>query len=333
MAGSLIVNGSLSNSSTVSISGAGILAGSGSVGNVTNLGVVNPGSPGAPGTLTVGGNLTLGTGALVLDLSNAAADSVAAAGSVVNITGATLSLNVGTVTPGESFTILTVPGASGGLTGTFNGLDGTAGHNTITAGGQTFTISYAGGDGNDITLTATGVASPSIVSTVLNGGIAYVANALAPNQHSMVENVVYSFSSAVSLSASNFALTGINGTTTVPNVNVSGSGTVWTVTFSGAGVNPLTNSIGDGEYELVLSGVAGLATNTYDFYRLFGDLNNNGSVDVQDFSTLVGSYLRSAGDPLFLGALDVDHDGTIGTTDFSQFTGNYLKSVPAPLPN
>ena len=217
------------------------------------------------------------------------------------------------------------------MTGTFVGLDGTPGHNTITAGGTTFTISYTGGDGNDITLTASG--APSIVSTVLNGGIAYVANALAPQQHSMVENVVYSFSSAVSLSASNFALTGINGTTTAPNVNVSGSGTVWTVTFSGAGVDPLTGSIGDGEYQLVLSGVAGLPTNTYDFYRLYGDLNNNGTVDSLDFSSLVGSFLRQSGDPLFLGALDVNNDGTIGTFDFSQFTGNFLKSVPAPLPN
>ena len=238
--GSLIVNGSLASSSTVSIGGSGILGGSGSVGNVTNTGIVNPGSPGTPGTLTVAGNLTLGTGALVLDLSNAAADSVNATGSSVNITGATLSLNVGTITPGESFTILTVPGTSGGLTGTFVGLDGTAGHNTITAGGTTFTISYTGGDGNDITLTATGTASPSIVSTVLNGGIAYVNSTLAQHQHSMVENVVYSFSTPVSLSASNFALSGINGTTTpdVPNVVVNGSGSVWTVTFSGAaGVN------------------------------------------------------------------------------------------------
>ena len=99
-------------------------------------------------------NLTLGPGALVLDLSNAGSDSVNVT-SAVNITGATLSLNVGTITPNESFTILTVPGSSGGLTGTFVDLDGTPGHNTITAGALTFTISYTGGDGNDIILTAT----------------------------------------------------------------------------------------------------------------------------------------------------------------------------------
>ena len=45
-----------------------------------------------------------------------------------------------------------------------------------------------------------------------------------------------------------------------PNVVLTSSsgGTVWTVTFSGTGVNGATHSIGDGEYRLVLSGVPGL---------------------------------------------------------------------------
>ena len=331
-AGSLIVNGSLSNSSTVSISGTGVLGGTGSVGTVKNVaGIVDPGTDGSPGTLSVS-NLTLGPGALVLDLSNAAADSVNVT-SAVDITGATLSLNVGTVTAGESFTILSVPGNSGGLTGTFNGLDGTSGHDTITAGGTVFTINYAGGDGNDVTLTATGTAAASIVSTVLNGGIAYVNSPLASNQHSMVENVVYSFSSAISLSAANFTLSGINGTTTAPNVVVSGSGTVWTVTFSGAGVNGATHSIDDGEYRLVMSGVPGLANNTFDFFRLLGDMDGSGTVDTTDFTSFISTFLRSSTDPFYLGADDFDGSGGIDSTDFTQFTNNFLKSLPLPLPN
>ena len=115
-------------------------------------------------------------------------------------------------------------------------------------------------------------------------------------------------------------------------VTPSNGNTVWTVTFSGAGVNSATGSIGDGEYGLVLSGVSGLAANTYDFYRLYGDVFGTGTVTTQDFSQLVSTYLRTSSDPLFLGALDVDKDGVISTTDFSQFVGNYLKSLPAPLP-
>jgi hypothetical protein len=121
----------------------------------------------------------------------------------------------------------------------------------------------------------------------------------------------------------------------VPSVKVASSsaGTVWTVTFAGAGVNNGTHSIGDGEYQLVLNGVPGMAANTYDFFRLLGDMDGNGTVNTSDFSTLVSTFLRSPSDPLYLGADDFDGDNTIGTTDFAQFTSNFLKSLPTPLPN
>ena len=330
-AGALIVNGSL-GSSTVSVTGSGILGGAGSIGSVTSANVVNPGAPGTPDVLTVG-NLSLGSSSLVLDLASTGFDSVTAVDSV-DITGTTLSLNVGTVVPGETFTILTVPGTDvGARVGTFANLpDSTS---SFTVGSLTFAINYAGGDGNDIILTASGTA-PTLVSTVLNGGIAYINSTLAANQHSMVENVVYSFSQAVNLSASNFTLSGFQGTpaTLVPNVNVSGdsSGTVWTVTFSGVGVNGATHSIGDGEYSLVLGGVAGLS-NTFDFFRLLGDMNGDGTVNTSDFATLISTFLRATTDPLYLGADDFDLSGGVDTTDFTQFTANFLKSVPSPLPN
>jgi hypothetical protein len=50
-------------------------------------------------------------------------------------------------------------------------------------------------------------------------------------------------------------------------------------------------------------------------------------------STLISTFLRLPGDPLYLGADDFDGDNTIGTTDFSEFTSNFLKSVPPPSPN
>jgi hypothetical protein len=149
----------------------------------------------------------------------------------------------------------------------------------------------------------------------------------------MVENVVYSFNQALSLSAANFTLTGINGTSGAPNVSIASSsgGAVWTVTFTGVGVNTATHSIDDGEYALALN-IPGLS-NTFDFFRLEGDMDGNGSIDTSDFSTLVSTFLRSTTDPLYLGADDFDGDGTIGTSDFSQFTTNFLKTLPAPLGN
>ena len=322
---------------TVSIAAGATLAGAGSVDAIVNNGgTVNPGVPGTPDALTVAGNLTLGTGSLALDLTNASTfDSVIANGST-NVTGTTLSLNVGTVSAGQSFTIIDVPSASPAVTGFFVGLPGT--NSTITVGSQTFSIDYAGGpDHNDVVLTAVNNAAVSVTSTVQNGGIAYLNNTLDPAQHSMIENLVYSFSGAVNLSASNFTITGLagSGTTIVPTLNVAHNvgNTVWTVTFSGAGVNPTTNSIGDGEYQVVVGGVPGLTSNTYDFFRLLGDLDGTGLVNIADFNTVVGTFLRATNDPAYLGAADLDGDGAVGIADINLLIGNFLHSVPQPLPN
>ena len=349
--GSLIVNGSLSTSSTVSLSGTGVLGGTGTVGNVTNSGIVNPGSTGSPGILDVAGNLTLEPGTLVLDLATAGSDSInfPTLGSTVDITGSTLSLNVGTITPGESFTILSLQ-SGGSVSGFFNGLSGD--NSTMTVGSLTFTIHYnvTGSDGtDDVTLTASGVV-PTLVngSPTLNGngggwvnvttaGVTtntfvpgYIENPSASKQHSMVESVVYSFAQGVSLSTANFSLTGFNGTTTAPNVVLTpnGTNTVWTVTFSGTGVNTVTHSIGDGEYQLILHSLPGLTDNTYDFYRLLGDIDGSGGVDSGDLLTLNGTFLRSPTDPGYLGAMDFDGSNTVDSADLLQFDSNFLHTVP-----
>ena len=203
---------------------------------------------------------------------------------------------------------------------------------TFTSGNSNFNGSVA------VSITQDVNPSPTVAGIVLDGGSPYVDSSLAPNQHSMVESIVYTFSQAVSLSAADFSLAGINGTTLAPTVNVTAKNgtsrdTVWTVTFSGAGVNLATHSIADGEYQLVLSGVPGGLTNTYDFFRLLGDTDGNGLVNIADFSTLVGTFLRATNDPLYLGADDLDGDGTIGIADIDLLIGNYLHAVPTPLPN
>ena len=227
--------------------------------------------------------------------------------------------------------ILSIPGTTP-ANGTFDNLS-TSG-STYIVGQVQFRINYAGGDGNDVVLTV--VSAPGLVGTpVLNGGISYVNSSLATAQHSMVENVVYSFNSAVSLSVSNFSIIGLpgSGTTVVPGLTVTpnGDNTVWTVTFNGAGVNPTTHSIGDGEYRLALNAVG--LSNTFDFFRLLGDMDGDGLVNIADFSTMVGTFLRATNDPAYLGADDLDGDGTIGIADINLLVGNFLHSVPQPLPN
>ena len=195
--GTLLVNGSIATGATVAAGAT--LGGSGSVsGAVTSAGVITPGNAaGTVGTLSAG-NLTLGPGTLALDLlSTASYDSVSV--TTAKLSGATLSLNVGAGISAGTFTILTVAGTAGGVSGFFNSLPNLG---TITVGGIPFTINYAGGDGNDIVLTAS---TPTILSTILNGGLTYINNTAVSHQHSMVENVVYSFNQAIALSTTNFA--------------------------------------------------------------------------------------------------------------------------------
>ena len=310
---------------------------------------------GSIATLSVG-SLTIGLGsALSLDLFGLSnADQVMAASA--NISGATLSLNIGAIVANDTYTILHMTGGAQrrAAAGTFNGLpEG----QTFSISGVQFKITYAGGTfHNDVVLTAlTGssvTTSPTLVngSPTLNGngggfvnittsGVTtntlvpgYIENASASKQHSMVESVVYSFSQAVTLSTSNFTLSGLpgSGTTVAPTVVVtpSSDGTVRTVTFTGAGVNTATHSIGDGEYQLILNGPPGLTSNTYDFYRLLGDIDGSGGVDSGDLLTLNGTFLRSPTDPGYLGAMDFDGSNTVDSADLLQFDSNFLHTVP-----
>src|SRR5207253_1724260 len=82
-------------------------------------------------------------------------DQINVAGSV-NLSGATLTGSVGFApAAGTTFTIINNDG-SDAVTGTFSGLAEGA---TVTFSGQTFTISYVGGTGNDVVLTR---ASPNV---------------------------------------------------------------------------------------------------------------------------------------------------------------------------
>src|SRR3546814_7505783 len=76
-------------------------------------------------------------------------DQIAVTGSV-DVTGATLATTFGfTSVAGDSFVLIANDGADA-VVGTFDGLGEGA---TFLSGGRTYHISYAGNDGNDVTLT------------------------------------------------------------------------------------------------------------------------------------------------------------------------------------
>ncbi len=163
-------------SGQLSVSGGTVELPSGLVGPV----VLDGGRLSAAGTLTNGlqgsggGVLAIGSGAatltslgdigldsnttLEIDLNGTTGGSlhdqliVTGADRIVDLSDTILSLNVGfTPVAGDSFTIVSLADSTSRLIGQFNGLPQNA---LIQIGSSQFTIDYAGGDGNDVVLTA-----------------------------------------------------------------------------------------------------------------------------------------------------------------------------------
>jgi hypothetical protein len=124
-------------------------------GAVRNDGTLNPGT--SPGIITINGDYNQATaGALKIEIAGPNPnvpefDQVIVSGAVT--LGGTLDVTMlpgFAPAPGTSFRILEKT-SSGAISGTFAGLPEGA---IVSAGGGTFRISYVGGDGNDVVLTA-----------------------------------------------------------------------------------------------------------------------------------------------------------------------------------
>jgi len=147
------------NLTSVALAG-GTLSGGGIVGSVTSpgAGALAPGMAGTTAQLSMTNALTLTAAntfrARLLDSrpGGTGHDTVAADGAV-NLGGATLALTIlqgFAALPGDQFMIVKNNSANP-VTGTFAGLPQGA---AFSAGGKGFTISYTGGNGNDVVLTA-----------------------------------------------------------------------------------------------------------------------------------------------------------------------------------
>jgi uncharacterized repeat protein (TIGR01451 family) len=151
--GRLIVNGSIT--SPVTVNGDGILGGAGTIANTVTINGGGRLSPGSSTAILHTGNLSLTTGStLIIEINGPTAgvddDQVSVTGSVT-LGNATLTVLPGfTPIAGETFTIIDND-LSDAVAGTFAGLpEGSI----FAAGASRFRISYVGGSGNDVTLTA-----------------------------------------------------------------------------------------------------------------------------------------------------------------------------------
>lgn len=145
--GTLWVNGTHTNVSVYNVASNATLGGVGVIGStVTNL----LGGTLAPGTNSIGtlgtGNLTL-NGKLKIRVGPAGASKVSVTGAVVLGSDSDLVVEEAGQPGGGPKVIVENDGTADAVTGQFK--QGTK----LSVGGNTYTLDYAGGDGNDITLT------------------------------------------------------------------------------------------------------------------------------------------------------------------------------------
>jgi hypothetical protein len=161
-----LAGGTISIASPLDIQG-GLLIGSGTVnGGISNSANTSPGA--AIGLLNIAGDYAqLSTGKLSMEFGGVSAgtlyDQLDVSHDVMLSGGLQATLTNGFVpVAGQSFTIIKNDGTNA-VNGTFAGLSQDA---SLTISGRLFQISYSGGDGNDVTLTAmtdTSDANPSIL--------------------------------------------------------------------------------------------------------------------------------------------------------------------------
>jgi uncharacterized repeat protein (TIGR03803 family) len=170
---------------------------------------------------------------------------------------------------------------------------------------------------------------PSLAPAIsVNGGSA---------QRSMDNLVTVKFPQAVALTpgAISIAQQLSGGTSLTMNVTLNSpdGGLTWNITFP----SYTGGSLPDGNYDLTIiaSDVTAIATNmqmtggnqAFTFYRLFGDIDGNGTVDQTDYTAFMSSYGQTSGGSLYNPAFDYDGNGIINGSDYLQFKKRFGTSI------
>lgn len=151
-AGTLVFNGSTTQDMNLI---AGTLLGTGTCNGTLTIGAGTFGPGNSIGTFNAAGGFNMGAGTtLAIEVSGAAADQVNVTGAAIP-NGADLTVTGGP-TKGATFTIVNND-AGDPIGGIFNGLAEGA---NFTSGGYQYEITYVGGDGNDVVLTALSGVTP-----------------------------------------------------------------------------------------------------------------------------------------------------------------------------
>lgn len=298
--------------------------------NVTNGGEIRPAGNSTTGKLTVDGNYVqtaagrvgweeYGIQPITQHDRLTVTGSVNVAGTLGFFFGAPTSLN-------DSFIVIENAGFSP-VVGTFTNLpEGSL----IIVGPDAYSLSYKGGNGNDITLTRTVPGAPRVQSVQVNDG---------SSQRSRVTSVTVAFDQTVNFATTASAAFQLvrqsdSQLVTFTASTVNNPSTSVTLTFNGGAF--AAGSLLDGRYTLTVlasqvSGANGALDGDSDgtggddyvhvgtpgvgprLYRMFGDSDGDGDIDAQDFAAFRGAFGLPGT------TYDSDGDGDVDAQDFAQF--------------
>lgn len=185
--GSLILNGANTYTGETFVR-RGTLGGTGSVGGSLRLdsdATLAPGAPAAIGTFTCADIDLTGGGTYLVNLaSGSGSDRIVANGEVSISPGATIVVQpTGPVTQGDIFTIFQ-KSTAGPINGTFEQTG------NLSSGDIQWSINYAGGDGNDITITALTGSAPAATVPKLSNLVITPAGASGPGVFSGISATI-----------------------------------------------------------------------------------------------------------------------------------------------
>ena len=196
-------------------------------------------------------------------------------------------------------------------------------------------------DINNVNLTTTAAVTPTKVTAVaIDTGV----------QRSRVRGATVTLDGVVpaaNIAAGAFTLTQTSGAIAPYTVSVAGvtnptaGTTAVALTFNGSAV--VAGSIADGRYTLSVNGnnitnsggvkvdaagtgVAG-STRTTTFFRLYGDVDGDAGVSINDFNQFATGFGTTSGNAAYNTFFDYDGDNGISINDFNQFAARFGVTV------
>jgi polygalacturonase len=159
-------------------------------------------------------------------------------------------------------------------------------------------------------------------------------------QRAMIDSLTLTFNEAVNLAGGAITLnllsqTGGSPTPMTFSLNSPDGGTTWVLTFTDPSY--IGGSLPDGAYQLLVSasgvtsvnGDANMAGDqSYEFFRLYGDFDGNGSVNSLDFGTFAAAFGHSVNSSDWYP--DSDGNGVVNSVDFGTFAPNFGHSISIP---